>query len=600
MIMRFSRFKMLNFLALALASLYASPSHGQFSITAPVNSEYAADTLVDNVATVKAGANGVWLCAWNLQSSFSDLPYGNDLASGSNQNENVYVSRSTDNGRTWSAMTSVKAVLDDHADDLYPELATDGQGRWMMVWQSRDSLGNTIGYDSDILSSFSSDDGATWSAPVPVNTTAMSDPGGSSGAVGGSACDDVYPHVYTNGMGVWMVGWQTFDNRTGSWEMKAHVAVSKDNGAHWTSPVTLMSRSGMYSLQYPVLGVDRTGRWLAVWSARKTASTGNADLFYSISQDEGKTWGAPAALFASQLNDDGDDHTPCLETDGAGRWTLIWNSTSTKNGTLGSDNDIFFAQSPDDWATWSAPGIVNRDAATDGSAQDQWPFMTYDGKGNWIATWSSTKLGGDWDCMFAVLGAGKSEWTAPLPLNSWAASDSAADVDPFVASDRKGRWMTAWSTPYDIDGANAKKDADICVALCPATPPVDPALAVTSSSLSYLVGSGFEVDVLRQGSPTVRNFGVENRGLSDLVINPAAFTGAHAVDFSIASPGLPITVRPFTSQTVQVRFAPVETSAVLNMSANLALYTNDPLQPSYNILLIGDAVPVSLSRFSAE
>ena len=58
------------------------------------------------------------------------------------------------------------------------EVTTDGLGTWVAVWQSGDSLGGTIGWrDWDILVARSTDDGATWTAPVPLNTNAASDVG---------------------------------------------------------------------------------------------------------------------------------------------------------------------------------------------------------------------------------------------------------------------------------------------------------------------------------------------------------------------------------------------------------------------------------------
>jgi Neuraminidase (sialidase) len=57
-------------------------------------------------------------------------------------------------------------------------VTTDGAGNWVAVWHSADSLGDTIGEDADILVARSTDGGATWTAPVALNTNAASDVGG--------------------------------------------------------------------------------------------------------------------------------------------------------------------------------------------------------------------------------------------------------------------------------------------------------------------------------------------------------------------------------------------------------------------------------------
>ncbi len=39
----------------------------------------------------------------------------------------------------------------DSGDDFSPQVSTDGAGNWLAVWDSADSLGATLGSDSDIL-----------------------------------------------------------------------------------------------------------------------------------------------------------------------------------------------------------------------------------------------------------------------------------------------------------------------------------------------------------------------------------------------------------------------------------------------------------------
>lgn len=56
-----------------------------------------------------------------------------------------------------------------------PQVITDGAGNWLAVWHSQDSLGGSIGTDQDILISRSTDNGVNWSAPVALNSNAASD-----------------------------------------------------------------------------------------------------------------------------------------------------------------------------------------------------------------------------------------------------------------------------------------------------------------------------------------------------------------------------------------------------------------------------------------
>jgi hypothetical protein len=64
------------------------------------------------------------------------------------------------------------------------------------VWHSNENLGGSLGSDFDILMSRSTDNGASWSFPIPLNTTAGSD-----------SLDDQDPQIVTDGVGNWLSVW---------------------------------------------------------------------------------------------------------------------------------------------------------------------------------------------------------------------------------------------------------------------------------------------------------------------------------------------------------------------------------------------------------
>ena len=132
-----------------------------------------------------------------------------------------------------------------------PTSPTDGLGHWMVVWSSRDPLGGTVGFDPDILMTYSGDNGVTWSAPAAVNADAVSDPGGflddiSSGVL---AAHDYTPKIACDGQSHWIVTWARSDNRGGSWSSSIMTAVSADRGDSWSTPAVLQTRSNGNDLQ---------------------------------------------------------------------------------------------------------------------------------------------------------------------------------------------------------------------------------------------------------------------------------------------------------------------------------------------------------------
>jgi hypothetical protein len=88
------------------------------------------------------------------------------------------VARSTDDGASWTAPATLNSnATSDSGDDVEPQVTTDGAGNWVAAWFSHDSLGDTIDADWDILVARSTDDGASWTAPAALNSNATSDLG---------------------------------------------------------------------------------------------------------------------------------------------------------------------------------------------------------------------------------------------------------------------------------------------------------------------------------------------------------------------------------------------------------------------------------------
>jgi hypothetical protein len=278
----------------------------------------------------------------------------------------------------------------DTGSDGAPELTTAGAGNWIAVWHSGDDLGGTIGTDSDILYTVSTDNGASWSAPAPLNNNAATD-----------IRFDVDPQLTTDGAGNWIAAWHSDDDLGGTIGLDLDVlyALSTDDGASWSTPAPLNNNAATDAGNdfKPQLTTDGTGNWIAVWYSTEDlgGTVGlDTDILYVVSTNDGASWSAPAPLNYNAVNDTGNDLEPQLTTDGAGNWIAIWNSVDDLGGAIGSDIDVLHALSTDDGATWSAPAPLNNNASTD-TGSDYEPQLTTDNAGNWIAVWNSADdLGG--------------------------------------------------------------------------------------------------------------------------------------------------------------------------------------------------------------
>ncbi len=338
-----------------------------------------------------------------------------------------------------------------------PRVSTDGAGNWVAVWQSEDDLGGTIGSDSDILVARSADNGTSWAAPAALNTNAASDTG-----------DDTRPQLSTDGAGIWLAVWQSSDDLSGTigTDRDVLIARSTDNGASWSAPTALNGNAAsaldFFDDSFPHLGTDGAGNWVAVWQSNFPFDDGSIgsddDILVARSTDNGASWSAPTTLNTNAVSDSGDDNFPQLSTDGAGNWVAVWESRDDLGSTIGQDDDILVARSTDNGASWSAPTALNANASSDSSASDdQWPHLSTDGAGNWLTVWYYRP---NFSTNPDIVVARSSDNGM-----SWSnpalvhPANAVLDEIPSVSTDGAGNWTVIWHRVDESEGT-----ADILVA----------------------------------------------------------------------------------------------------------------------------------------
>ncbi len=385
------------------------------------------------------------------------------------------------------------ATKDPGSQDTSASVATDGNGNWVAVWESNDSLGGTVGSDGEIFAAHSVDGARMWSFPTAVNSDAATD-----------FDSEVGPHIATDAAGVWLAVWRN------SGISLSGVARSTDNGASWTVPVSLPIATGTlvriaslggghwivivsttedlgglgpdrdlivtrslddgdtWSAPTPLntdaatdnqedamlfgfdLAGDDAGTLMAVWSRDDTV------IVSSTSTDGGMTWSPPVTV--STLNNLPDGLVPSVATDGTGKWIVVWGSTDTLGGTIGSDSDILYSVSTDAGATWSAAAAVDPNAGSDLSF-DLFPDVATDGGGNWYATWSANGEGvgignqNDFDDVVSRSTDGGVTWAAPFALNIDAGRDKTKnDFRAQLVFDGTLHWLTVWEASDTVSG----------------------------------------------------------------------------------------------------------------------------------------------------
>jgi len=367
----------------------------------------------------------------------------------------IFFSRSTDGGATWSALEVLNsnAASDGTSDDYFPVAMTDGNGTWVAVWDSTAVIDGG-GTDYDILFSRSTDDGVTWSGPHLLDPTAISGTG-----------SDQMPVLMTDGSGTWVTVWRSGEdfNSAGT-DRDIFFSRSTDNGLTWSASQLIDSTaiSGTGEDRLPSVMTDGKGTWVTVWRSSEDfndAGTDN-DIFFSRSIDDGENWSASEVLNSANAD---SDHRPVVMTDGNGTWVTAWFSNEDLD-SAGTDPDIFFSRSTDGGLTWSGQQTLNSNASTDGSAEDWHPVLMTDGEGTWIAAWNYWDGSTDYDLQFARSTDGGENWSTQQTLNSNAAQITGAgwgngmDIRPILVPLGADIWTAVWQSNEDVSGTGTDYD----------------------------------------------------------------------------------------------------------------------------------------------
>ena len=230
--------------------------------------------------------------------AFDQLGTHNYWAHGATRN-GIYVRRSLDGGATWDPHDVAVAEQPSKPGISFedkPYIVADGsQGRYagnLYVGWTRWTLTN-----SEIMFSRSTNDGATWSAPLEIDShpgLPRDDNGANEGFAGVTGPSGTLYVVWSDGNHI------VFN-------------VSRDGGRTFqharniinTAPIMFHVQGVARANGFPEIGIDPRSRRLDLaWSDYRN---GEVDVFSSTSADGGRSW-SPAVKVNSDPVHDGEDH----------------------------------------------------------------------------------------------------------------------------------------------------------------------------------------------------------------------------------------------------------------------------------------------------
>jgi hypothetical protein len=428
----------------------------------PLQSNALTDTGDDWAPDIATDGAGTWIVAW-----YSNEPLGEK---GDGPDRDILYVRSTDNGLNWSDPAPVHSnALVDNGWDSTPHVATDGQ-TWIVSWYTDDRLddvGMDLGTDRDIVLVRSTDGGATWTDPQPLNSDAEVDLG-----------DDFVEHLASDGRGGWLAVWYSENDPLGVWgtDFDIRVARSADAGATWTEPAGLNSHAAFDETwdSLPQLATDGAGTWACAWQSEDSVGglyENDIDVLFAISTDDGLTWTATEAVNTTAAEDEAVDFGPTLISGSPGRFFVVWLSDNSLGDTIGDDFDLLAAHlAVEDCNSNEVPDACDiaggaPDCSGDGVPDDCEP----DCNGNKVADSCDLTSGLSQDCDGDTVPDDCQDTSADCNANgAWDACDVAGgaslDCNGNLAPDECD--LSTGSSP-DCNGNQVPDECDVVVAFSP-------------------------------------------------------------------------------------------------------------------------------------
>ena len=289
--------------------------------------------------------------------------------------QEIHYSSSTDNGRTWSAMSGdmVISYNDGVTAENGSSIAVNSEDILYVVWSEVDGSSKEIHY------SISEDGGTTWSGRMADHV--LSYPGGNDANNPAMAIDhnDVI-HV------VWNQTWS-------SGMAEICYSRSTDGGATWSSQTaeSIISYPDGAAAFQPDIAVGLNNEIAVVFKENHDTSNTFNVMNISMSSDGGLTWNGTTA-----------DHPVCqairiaqyphVEIDPEGNIHVTWQGT--QNIVSPFHYEMFYSRSTDGGSTWSglvSDRIVSYYQTGGGSVSN--PNLGMDHCGNLFAVWDEYYTG---------------------------------------------------------------------------------------------------------------------------------------------------------------------------------------------------------------
>lgn len=317
-----------------------------------------------------------------------------NLAGAGNVPDNLWLSKSTDGGRTLSAPVRIAGKLTFQA-----RLAVDGKGTLYVTWLQAESVGllTLAGAPAPVVAAQSTDGGRSFTAPRRVSDPARELVGAASPVVDGQGRLAVLYEDFNGDS-------RDFGNLEGPpWDRPFRLVITRPTpsgafatGVQLESDVVPTRRFLAFLPDYPSLAAG-PGRTLYVaWSDGRN---GDEDVFLRRSADGGQTWSAARRVNDNPKGDGTSQYLPKVDVAPDGRVDVIYLDRRRDHRNVMTDATL--ASSDDEGTTFRTVRLSSRsfDSRVGASASARLPvdfgsrLGLLAGNDGSLAAWTDSRLG---------------------------------------------------------------------------------------------------------------------------------------------------------------------------------------------------------------
>jgi hypothetical protein len=333
-------------------------------------------------------------------------------------NDEVFFSASDNNGSTFSRPVNLS---NNAGSSFEPRIAASGNNVYV-VWRDR-----TPGND-EVFFSASDNNGSTFSRPVNLSN---------------NAGNSFEPRIAAYDKNVYVV-WR--DNTPGNNEI--FFSASDNNGSTFSRPINLSNNAGISDS--PRIAASDNNVYV-VWRDR---SSGNDEIFFSASDNNGSTFSRPTNL----SNNAGSSFEPNIAASGNNVY-VVWRDNTPLN------EEIFFKTSNNNGATFNE--IIN--LSSNAGASDSPRIAAYDK--NVYVVWRDNTPGNN-EIFFSASDNNGSTFSRPINLSNNAGSSDSPRIavsdnkvylvwqDRIAVNDEISFRTSIWVTIDSLDNDSPRWDLD--------------------------------------------------------------------------------------------------------------------------------------------